>query len=112
MERRVSEEAEVETRKMDISQILKTFYVTFGSQYEVEEHPFTDQAHPRGYWKVLAPDELTARALLFGMLDNRWSMIYHENEFDPNTDEHLRWYPLGELAVIVTTVKLKGAPKR
>lgn len=101
----------VEDRRIDITETLETFYVTFGSQYSIEAHPFWEKAHPEGYLRILAPDELSARAMAFGLLDQRWSMIYTEAEFNVDGEEAQRWYPRGELGLIVSTVAMVTVPR-
>lgn len=90
---------------------LLNFYVTFGDQYRREPHPFFDGAHPDGYLKVMAPDELTARMLAFGLMDSAWSMLYTEHEFWKDPEDVERWYPLGELGQIGANTSLHPAPR-
>lgn len=81
---------------------LETFYVTFGDQYRREPHPYFPGAHPDGYLKVMAQDEVAARLLCFRMMDSKWSMIYPEAEFWEDPEDVAKWYPLGELGQLGT----------
>lgn len=77
---------------------LAPFYLTFGSQYGVEDHPILPGlAHPDGWIRLDAPDEGFARQFLAVWLQGTYSMIY------AGTDPHsplatTRYYPRGELA--------------
>jgi hypothetical protein len=68
------------------------YRVTFGQQYPREPHPYYDRAHRDGFVTVVAPDYLSARALVIARLGVAWSDLY---ALDSGTEWGL--FPLGEL---------------
>jgi len=69
---------------------VNEFYVTFGQQYAIEPHPL-GWPHPDGWLTIVAENEDMARKCAYALLEDRWSFMYSEEDFDPT------FYPLKEL---------------
>lgn len=65
------------------------YFITFGQKYRREEHPAG--GHPDGWFELEANNRAEARENVFAALDDKWSMMYDEKEFDPS------YYPRGKL---------------
>ena len=74
----------------------RSFYVTFGQRYRIEEHPILGYVPtlPDQWVRIEAHDETAARALAGGFFGQKWSGLYEHFEEDKEL------YPEGEFAVI------------
>jgi len=68
------------------------YFITFGQKYRREQHPAG--GHPDGWFEVEADDRRQARAKIWEVCDEKWSMMYEENDFDRS------YYPLGKLRAL------------
>jgi hypothetical protein len=75
------------------------FFVTFGSQYRYEEHPYFTDAHPDGWVEIEAEDETQAREMAWSLFGDHWSFIYGDYEFANSI--YKGYYPKGPLATVV-----------
>ena len=78
---------------------LTPFYVTFGTMYRHERHPYWRAASPDGWLLVLAPDEEAARLLLRRTISNRYAFIYTKDRFKRD------YHPDGEIGRITSDGK-------
>lgn len=60
---------------------MPKFFVTFGQKYFHDPHPLGDVANPNGWVEVEAQNELDARKQVIGLIEDKWSMLYTEEEF-------------------------------
>lgn len=72
---------------------MSEFRLTFGQQYRREPHPTFAAAHPDGWVTIVADTFEQARELVVREFGERWSGLY-----DPEDQDGLELYPLGELA--------------
>lgn len=73
---------------------IQRFYLTFGSQYSLAEHPTWKHAHPDGWVEVLAETEDQARSLVYAAFRSNWSNLYDEAGWDPS------YFPKGRLGTL------------
>jgi hypothetical protein len=74
----------------------QNFYVTFGQKYQREAHKVLAPAHPDGWLRVVAKNEIEARMVVMKKIGYQWSFIYGEDEFLKMAE----YFPRGELGVI------------
>jgi hypothetical protein len=82
----------------DVRTSLHPFYLTFGVQYEYQEHPYWKGADPAGWVRIMAKTHDAAIALARAYFGERYAFLYPADHF--NADEDRKYYPHGELAVI------------
>jgi hypothetical protein len=74
----------------------QNFYVTFGQQYKREVHSMLAPAHPDGWLRVVAENEIEARMAVMKKIGYQWAFMYGEDEFT-TVAKH---FPRGELGVV------------
>jgi hypothetical protein len=68
------------------------YFITFGQKYRREKHPAG--GHPDGWFEVEADDYEEACDKIWEAMGEKWSMMYHEEDFGP---ESRAYYPRGKL---------------
>ena len=56
------------------------WYVTFGSQYSYQMHPYVPVIHPDAVVEIVAPDYAMARELTVRMFGQQWSDLHEWDE--------------------------------
>ena len=79
--------------------VEKEFRVTFGRRYLTEEHPTFPEAHPDGWFSILAANEDQARQRAFGWFGQAWAFIYPAECM--TEEEWLRMYPRGQIHQVI-----------
>ncbi len=83
----------------------QNFYVTFGVLYAHEVHPKFAQAHPDGWLRVVAENEMEARLLVVDRIGHQWSFMYVAPDFMTTA---AKYFPRGELDVISSDEVIDG----
>lgn len=86
--------------------VLDEYFVTFGVQYGPRDtvHPISPGLHHAGWVVIEATDYESARAIAFGVLGQRWSMIHERHDFPQSSRD--KFYPAGELGRIRVTIPI------
>lgn len=63
---------------------MSLFFVTLPEHYRFVEHPTLVTAHPDGYVKIEAKDQVKAEKYANQKLDHCWSVMRPKAEFDPD----------------------------
>lgn len=62
---------------------MPKYYLTFGTKYAEEQHPYFHNAHPDGWVEIESQSEMEARVEAYDLFEDKWAFIYDEKNFNP-----------------------------